>query len=206
VDFSEARDLFVNIFQILGLHCKITDDGLISEKQRGFFAKYAKLDRGLISEKQRGFFTKWRGISVGIYFSTDKSVDRVHASVDRPGALGPLWTDGGANRGRVSGHDGALTGARPPAAPVRQSSPAGAQQREERTGSLARASSGVERCQGGLATEVKNREAVALGEGATQAWREGKGSGGRCGDTRGWCSPFIGAGGGRRGVPGVTAG
>jgi hypothetical protein len=34
-----------------------------------------------------------------IYFSTDKIVDRVHASVDRPGALGPPLTDGDANRG-----------------------------------------------------------------------------------------------------------
>jgi hypothetical protein len=75
------------------------DRGLISEKQRGFFAKSAKLDRRLISEKQRGFFAKWRGISAGIYFLTDKSVDRVHASVDWPGALGPLWTDGHADRG-----------------------------------------------------------------------------------------------------------
>jgi hypothetical protein len=31
------------------------------EKQRGFFAKSAKLDCGLILEKQRGFFAKWRG-------------------------------------------------------------------------------------------------------------------------------------------------
>jgi hypothetical protein len=38
------------------------DRGLISEKQRGFFAKSAKLDRGLILEKQRGFFAKRRGI------------------------------------------------------------------------------------------------------------------------------------------------
>jgi hypothetical protein len=66
-------------------NCKITDRGLISEKQRGFFAKSAKLDRGLNSEKQRGFFAKWRGISAGIYFSMDKSMDRVHASVDRAG-------------------------------------------------------------------------------------------------------------------------
>jgi hypothetical protein len=29
------------------------------EKQRGFFAKSAKLDRGLILEKQRGFFAKF---------------------------------------------------------------------------------------------------------------------------------------------------
>jgi hypothetical protein len=35
--------------------------GLISEKQRGFFAKSTKLDRGLILEKQRGFFAKYRG-------------------------------------------------------------------------------------------------------------------------------------------------
>jgi hypothetical protein len=75
------------------------DRGLILEKQRGFFAKSAKLDRRLILEKQRDFFAKWRGISAGIYFSTDKSVDRVHASMDRPGALGPPWTNGGADRG-----------------------------------------------------------------------------------------------------------
>jgi hypothetical protein len=51
VDFSEARDLFVNIFQISDRTEKIMDRGLISEKQRGFFAKFAKLDRRLILEK-----------------------------------------------------------------------------------------------------------------------------------------------------------
>jgi hypothetical protein len=85
------------------------------------------------------------GISVGIYFSTDKSVDRVHASVDRPGALGPPWTDGGADR-RGAGHGGALTGTRPPAAPVRQSSPAGAQKGERSMGSSTRASPELGRC------------------------------------------------------------
>jgi hypothetical protein len=55
------------------------------------------------------------------------------------------------------GCDGALTGSRPPAAPVRQSSPAGAQQREESTGSSARASPGLRRRQGGRATAVKAR-------------------------------------------------
>jgi hypothetical protein len=89
------------------------DRGLISEKQRGLSAKSAKLDRGLISKKHRGFFIKWRGISAGIYFSTDKAVDRVHASVDRPGVLSPPWTDGGADRGGAW-CGGALTGARPP--------------------------------------------------------------------------------------------
>jgi hypothetical protein len=39
------------------------------------------------------------GISAGNYFSTDKFVDRLHVSVDRPGMLGPPWTDGGADRG-----------------------------------------------------------------------------------------------------------
>jgi hypothetical protein len=48
-------------------------------------------------------------------------------------------TEGGPGRG------GAFTRARPPASPVRQSSPAEAQQREERTGSSARASLGLGR-------------------------------------------------------------
>jgi hypothetical protein len=60
------------------------------------------------------------------------------------------WTEGG-------GLCDALTGAQPPAAPVRQSSPAGAQQREERTGSSARASSGLGRRRGGWAMTVKAR-------------------------------------------------
>jgi hypothetical protein len=42
---------------------------------------------------------------------------------------------------------------------------------------------------------VQNREAAALGEDTAQACREGKEAGERCGATRGWCSPFIGAGG-----------
>jgi hypothetical protein len=155
----------------------------------------------LILNKHMGFFAKWRGISAGIYFSTDKAGDRVHASVDRPGVLGPPWTDGGADRGGA-GRGGALTGARPPAAPVRQSSPAGAQQREERTGSSAGASSGLRRCRGGRATAVKARRhqcsvrvllrrgergkevgrgVVKLGEGAHLLWgvRGAPGRGGR---------------------------
>jgi hypothetical protein len=44
VDFSEARDLFVNIFQILGPNCKFLDCGLILEKPRGLSAKCPKLE------------------------------------------------------------------------------------------------------------------------------------------------------------------
>jgi hypothetical protein len=50
-----------------------------------------------------------------------------------------VQTEGGPGRG------GTLTGAQPPAALVHQGSPAGAQQREERTRSLARASPGLGR-------------------------------------------------------------
>jgi hypothetical protein len=69
VDFSEARDLFVNIFQILGPNCKSMDCGLISEKVRGLSAKSVKdLDRGLISKKHGGPFCKMAGISAGGLF------------------------------------------------------------------------------------------------------------------------------------------
>jgi hypothetical protein len=44
VDFSEARDLFVNIFQILGPNCKFLDCGLILEKPRGLNAKCPKFE------------------------------------------------------------------------------------------------------------------------------------------------------------------
>jgi hypothetical protein len=39
VDFSEVRDLFVNIFQILGPNYKFLDCGLILEKLRGLNSK-----------------------------------------------------------------------------------------------------------------------------------------------------------------------
>jgi hypothetical protein len=146
------------------------------------------------------------GISAGNYFSTDKFVDRVHVSVDWPGVLGPPWTDGGVDRGGP-GHGGALTRARHLAAPVRQSSSAGVQKGERSMWSSTRASSELGRRCGGRATVVQNREAAALGEDTAQAWRAGKRSGERCGATRGWYSPFIGAGGalGRK-CQGVTAG
>jgi hypothetical protein len=87
-------------------------------------------------------------------------VDRVHVSVDWPGVLGPPWTDAGADRG----HSDALTGAWPPAAPVRQSSPAGAQNEEGSEGNSARVSPELGRHCGGRAMVVQNGEAAALGE------------------------------------------
>jgi hypothetical protein len=80
-------------------------------------------------------------------------MDRVHVSMDRLGVLGPLWTDGGVDRGGP-GHGGALTEARPLEAPVRQSSPTGAQKGERSTGSSARASLELRRRCGGRATVV----------------------------------------------------
>jgi hypothetical protein len=53
VDFSEARDLFVNIFQILGPNCKFLDCGLILQKPRGLSAKCPKLEfSGIIFRKE----------------------------------------------------------------------------------------------------------------------------------------------------------
>jgi hypothetical protein len=105
-------------------------------------------------------------------------VDRVHVFVDRPGALGPPWNDAGTD----SGHSGVLTGAQPPATPVRQSSPAGVQQREERTGNSIRASPGLERRRGGGVTMVRGSVVSALGERKSRARREGNVSGERCGE------------------------
>jgi hypothetical protein len=80
--------------------------------------------------------------------------------VDRGWSGGASWTHGGADRG----HGGALTGAWPPAALVRQSSPAGAQNGEGSKGNSARVSPELGwRC-GGWATVVQNGEVVALGE------------------------------------------
>jgi hypothetical protein len=77
VDFSEARYLFVNIFQISGPNCKIMDYGLISKKQRGLSAKSApRVD----FKETQGLLCKIpRNIDLTNYFPTVKVVDRVHA-------------------------------------------------------------------------------------------------------------------------------
>jgi hypothetical protein len=103
---------------------------------------------------------------------------RVHVSVDRPGVLGPPWTDAGADRG----HGGALTRDWPPATPVHQSSSAGAQNREGSEGNSARVSPDLGRHCGGRATVVQNGEAEVLGERKSRAWREAKRGWERCGE------------------------
>jgi hypothetical protein len=112
LDFSEARDLFVNIFQRLGPNCKITDGGLISEKQRGLSAESTKTGPRVDFKETQGLLCKMAGnFGWGFIFQRIKS-----------------WT-GRARRteGGGAGRGSALTGARPPAAPVHQNSPAGAQ-------------------------------------------------------------------------------
>jgi hypothetical protein len=93
--------------------------------------------------------------------------------VDRGQSGGTLWTHDGVDRG----HGGALSGAWPSVAPVRQSSPAGAQNGEGSEGNSAQVSPELGRRCGGWATVVQNGEAVALGERSAQAWREGNRSG-----------------------------
>jgi hypothetical protein len=63
VDFSEARDLFVNIFQILGPNYNCLDCRLILEKLRGLSAKCPKLEfPGIIFLKEiRGSSPRARG-------------------------------------------------------------------------------------------------------------------------------------------------
>jgi hypothetical protein len=153
VDFSEARDLFVNIFRISDRTEKFVDRGLISENLRGLSVKSAKSGPRVDFTKVRRPLCKTVGeFSAGNYFPTDKSVDR-------PGVLGPPWTDTGVDRG----HGGMLTRAWPPAAPVCQSSPADAQNGEGSTRSSDRASPQLGRRYGGRATVVQIREAAALG-------------------------------------------
>jgi hypothetical protein len=169
VDFSEARDLFVNIFRISDQTEKFVDRGLISENLRGLSVKSAKSGPRVHFTKVQGPLCKnAREFSAGNYFPMDKSMDRVHVSVDWSGVLGRPWTDTGADRG----HGGALTGAWPPAAPVHLSSSVGAQNGEGGTGSSARASLELGRRCGSQATVVQNWEAAALGEDTTQACRE----------------------------------
>jgi hypothetical protein len=74
VDFSEARDLFVNIFRISGRTTKIPDHRLISEKPEGLSAKLAKSGPRVDFPKVQGPLCKIFEISeITNYFLTDNS-------------------------------------------------------------------------------------------------------------------------------------
>jgi hypothetical protein len=80
VDFSEARDLFVNIFQISDLTAKIVDRGLILEKPRGLSAKSAKSGPRVDFTGVQGPLCKISEIiRITNYFPTVNPVHRVHA-------------------------------------------------------------------------------------------------------------------------------
>jgi hypothetical protein len=151
------------------------------ENPRGLSAKSAKSGPWIDFTKVQGPLCKIsESIRITNYFPMVNPVHRVHTR----------WTGAGraVHRGptvaRTEGTGGVLTGAWPPAALVRQSSPTGAQKGERSTGSSARASPELGwRCSE-RATAVHNREAATLGERAAQAWREGKRSAERCGETR----------------------
>jgi hypothetical protein len=95
VDFSEARDLFVNIFQFLVPNCKITDRGLTLEKQRGLSVESAKTGPRVDFKETQGLLCKIpRNIDLMHYFPTVKVVDheRRRPTVDhshRPGGGSP---------------------------------------------------------------------------------------------------------------------
>jgi hypothetical protein len=86
VDFSEARDLFVNIFQILGPNCKFLDLGLILEKPRGLSAKCPKLEfPGIIFLKEtRGPSPRARGPRAAPVHGGPRSPSRRRLTGERP--------------------------------------------------------------------------------------------------------------------------
>ncbi len=110
MDFSEVRDLFINIFQIFGPNCKILGLRVDFGKAEGPKCK-------MVRNFGWGFI--FQRISRGQGPRVVNRAGRTWSTVDRR-RRGP----------RVSERGGALTGGWPPAAPVHQSSPAGAQKRE----------------------------------------------------------------------------
>jgi hypothetical protein len=80
VNFSEARDLFVNIFQISDLTAKIVDRGLISENPRGLSSKSAKSGPRVDFTKVQGPLCKISEIiRITNYFLMVNPVHQVHA-------------------------------------------------------------------------------------------------------------------------------
>jgi hypothetical protein len=98
VDFSEARDHFVIIFQIPGSDYKFMDCGLISKKLRGLSANCPKLDFPRIVFLKENPWTE---------STRDEPGRGAWSTVDR-------WRRGP----KAPERGGALTGVWPPATPV----------------------------------------------------------------------------------------
>jgi hypothetical protein len=113
VDFSEPRDLFVNIFRISGRTAKIPNRGLISEKPEGLSAKSAKSAPWVDFPNVQGSLCKISEISeITNYFLTDNSWTgstspwtgrararrRAHRSSASSRSGAPKLTGGGAKR------------------------------------------------------------------------------------------------------------
>jgi hypothetical protein len=165
VGFSEARDLFVIIFQILGSDCKFMDCGLILKKPWGLSAKCLKLDfLGIVFLKENPWtesMSPWTADSAGPRWTADRG--RSGASLARGARAPELTGDGGGGRAGRGGAREVLTSDR------------GVVER--------RHTGGNERRRLELIVRVK--------EGVKELRREGM----RCGESRGSHRPFIGAGG-----------
>jgi hypothetical protein len=180
------------------------DGGLISEKQRGLSAKSTKTGPRVDFKETWGLLCKIpRNIDLRIIFQRVKvwtrsargePVGRARSTVDR------RW------RGpRVPEHGGALTGVRPPAASVHQSSPAGAQKRERSTGSSAQASPELERWRGGRVTTVQNQRRRRSVEARLERGEKRREDGRGAVKSGGGARPFKGVGGALgRGGRGLT--
>jgi hypothetical protein len=93
VDFSEARELFVNIFQILGPNCKFLDCGLILEKLRGLSAKCPKLEfPGIIFLKETcGLSPRAHGPRAAPVHGGPRSPSRGRLTGERPERRPRAW-------------------------------------------------------------------------------------------------------------------
>jgi hypothetical protein len=93
MDFSEARDLFVNIFQILRPNYKFLDCGLILEKQRGLSSKCPKLEfLGIIFLKKiRGPSPRARGPRAAPVHGGPRSPSRGRLVGERPERRSRAW-------------------------------------------------------------------------------------------------------------------
>jgi hypothetical protein len=122
VDFSGARDLFVNIFQILGPNCKFLDCGLILEKPRGLSAKCLKLEfLGIIFLKEtHGPSPRARGPRAAPIHGGPRSLSQRRLAGERPERRPRAWNltavdkkwrgDGGEPAAREGGGGSVMTG------------------------------------------------------------------------------------------------